>query len=219
MFVSMKLGTDILEKKSRVTQVTLLFFLLLATSCSTSTRQLFFDIPQPSAAELAEQRRLDQEQREQTLDLLEDQDKDKKSLFSGAFDDNLPRPAIESLSSWEQALEMLPKDYKKDADWAAAVEQGVVRPRTGADPTALFAAAFKYDFIIAADKPKNEAYFPHSAHTAWLGCKNCHMKLYPYKRNPAKMKEMKKGASCGTCHGKNKVAFSLSQCKRCHLNR
>jgi len=78
---------------------------------------------------------------------------------------------------------------------------------------------FKYDFIIQSDKPRNEAYFPHSAHTEWLGCKNCHISLYPYKRNPATMKEMKKGESCGNCHGKENVAFALRQCKRCHLNR
>ena len=194
----------------------LLFFcLLISVSCSTGTRQLFFDIPPPSKVKLAEQARLQAEL--EAVDLPEQED-NQFSMFQ-ALDNNQPRPEIESLNSWEDVLEILPKDYKKKADWSAALEQGIVRPRPGEDPRALLATIFQYDFIIAAEKPKNEAYFPHSAHTEWLGCKNCHMTIYPYKRNPATMKEMKKGASCGTCHGKDNVAFSLKQCKRCHLNR
>jgi c(7)-type cytochrome triheme protein len=65
---------------------------------------------------------------------------------------------------------------------------------------------------------EDDAYFPHSSHTQWLSCKNCHMTIYPFRRNPATMKEMKKGKSCGVCHGKKKVAFSLKACGRCHLN-
>jgi c(7)-type cytochrome triheme protein len=188
-------------------------FIVIVVSCSTKTKQLFFDIPPPSQRELAEQARLEAE-----LEAANQpqQENTELSIF-GALDDGQPRPEIESLDSWEQVLEKLPKDYKKKADWSAAIEQGLVRPRPGADPSTLLATAFKYDFIIAAEKPKNEGYFPHSAHTQWLGCKNCHTSIYPYKRNPATMKEMRAGASCGTCHGK--VAFSLKQCKRCHLNR
>ena len=193
----------------------LLFFCLLiaVASCSTKTRQLFFDIPPPSPRELAEQARLQAE-----LEAANNPEAEKANApMFGLYDESQPRPAIESLSSWEDVLETLPKDYKKTADWSAAIEQGIVRPRPGADPRTLLATSFQYDFIIATEKPKNEGYFPHSAHTQWLGCKNCHASIYPYKRNPAKMKEMRAGASCGKCHGN--VAFSLKQCKRCHLNR
>ena len=194
-----------------------LFCIMFVFSCSTSTRQLFFDIPEPSAEELAEKAQLEQQRREAVLAQLDNQPTDAKSLMSSEFDPDQPRPDIESLKTWEQVLEALPKDYKKKTDWVAAFEQGLITPRSGPDPMSKYAAAFRYDFIIEAEKPKNEAYFPHSAHTQWLGCKNCHVALYPYKRNPATMKEMRKGASCGVCHGK--VAFSLKQCKRCHLNR
>jgi c(7)-type cytochrome triheme protein len=196
-----------------------LFCLVIAVSCSTKTKQIFFDIQPPSAEELAERAQQDEAEREATLDALETQQTDTKSIFPVANDDNQPRPPIEGILDWETALEMLPKDYKKKADWSAALEQGVIRPRSGADPLSAYAAIFQWDFIIEAEKPKNEAYFPHSAHTRWLSCKNCHTAIFPYKRNPATMKEMKNGASCGTCHGKKNVAFSLSQCKRCHLNK
>jgi c(7)-type cytochrome triheme protein len=216
--MQIRLGS--LSTGTRTTRVVLvLFCLIIAVSCSTKTRQVFFDIQPPSAEEQAEKARQDAERREATLDALDNQQLDSKTLFSGNMDDKQPRPAIEDTLDWEKALEMLPKDYKKKADWSAALDQGIVRPRSGPDPLSQYAAIFQWDFIITAEKPKNEAYFPHSAHTKWLGCKNCHMAIFPYKRNPATMKEMRTGVSCGTCHGKNNVAFSLSQCKRCHLNR
>jgi c(7)-type cytochrome triheme protein len=192
----------------------LLFFCIsISVACSTSSKQLFFDIPPADPQKEAEQARQAAELEAATTP----KDKSTQSSMFGVLDDGQPRPPIESIGTWEEALELLPKDYKKKADWSAALKQGVVRPRPGADPKTVLATAFKYDFIIASDKPKNEGYFPHSAHTEWLSCNNCHMSIYPYKRNPASMKEMRAGASCGTCHGK--VAFSLKQCKRCHLNR
>jgi c(7)-type cytochrome triheme protein len=196
-----------------------LFCLLIAASCSTSTRQLFFDIQPPTAAEIAEKNRQENARRGAVVAEGVQQYEDSKSFGSAQKYDNQPRPEIESATTWEQVVELLPKDYKKKTDWAAAVEQGLIRPRTGMDHTSEYVKAFQYDFIMPSEKPKNEAYFPHSAHTAWLNCKNCHMTIYPYKRNPATMKEMRNGASCGTCHGKNNVAFSLSNCKRCHLKR
>jgi c(7)-type cytochrome triheme protein len=181
------------------------FLGLVLVSCSSSTRSLFFDI-QPSKPKPIE-----------TEETQTPAANTQTPGLSFVIDQNGERPSIEDATNWEDALEMLPKDYKKKADWSAALDQGLVRPRTGTDPLSQYATMFQYDFIIASEKPKNEAYFPHSAHTEWLGCKNCHTAIYPYKRNPATMKEMRKGASCGTCHGN--VAFSLKQCKRCHLNR
>jgi c(7)-type cytochrome triheme protein len=210
--------TNNTKKRNRVTFVALFFFsLLLTVACSTSTKRLFFDVTPPSAEELAAEARLEALRSGELQDEQYQQNTDQKALFPGLSADNSPRPEVESFKKWEEVLEFLPKDYKKKTDWSAAVEQGLVRPRTGADPLAQLASSFKYDFIMTAEKPKNEAYFPHSAHTAWLGCKNCHMTIYPYKRNPATMKEMRKGVSCGNCHGN--VAFSLKQCKRCHLKR
>ena len=188
----------------------LVFFTALSlVACNSKTMELFFDIPPPKPkTEIPEE-----------IETPVKQDIGFPGCGTGSIpgDSGLEPLPIEDLTTWEEVLEMLPKDYKKKADWSAAVKQGIVRPRTGTDPKTQLASAFKYDFIIAAEKPKNEAYFPHSAHTEWLGCKNCHMTLYPYKRNPASMKEMRAGASCGACHGK--VAFSLKQCKRCHLQR
>jgi c(7)-type cytochrome triheme protein len=135
------------------------------------------------------------------------------------LDDSAPRPEIESVKEWDKVKRMLPKDYKKNIDWSNALNEGLIRPRVGKDPRALWASFFQWDFTIEGEDAEDDAFFPHSAHTEWLGCKNCHNpELYPYRRNPATMKEMKRGASCGACHGKKKVSFSLKACDRCHLN-
>lgn len=191
------------------------FMGVLLVSCSPKYRDLFFDLP-PAKPKLQV---VEEEQPAMQPLIYQPQAITQPGMWAGLnpLDPEAGPAPIEEAKTWEQALEILPRDYKKKADWSAALEQGVVRPVGGADPRALYATMFKYDFIIANKKPKNEAYFPHSAHTEWLGCKNCHMTLYPYRRNPATMKEMKKGASCGACHGK--VAFALKQCKRCHLQR
>ena len=180
------------------------FALLFFVACSPASRQLFFDVPPPEEAEPVQAAGNTAQQVNQ-------------DGFNGIAD-NKPPPAIESVLDWNTAQAELPEHELGGVDWPAALEQGLVRPRPGADPRAAEAAAFKYDFVIEAKKPKFNAWFPHSAHTGWLGCRNCHnLELYPAKRNPAKMKDMRKGKSCGACHGK--VAFSLKQCKRCHLNK
>ncbi|ODB85899.1 hypothetical protein A3194_13890 [Candidatus Thiodiazotropha endoloripes] len=195
--------------------------LLLISSCSTESKQVFFDIQPPTAKELAEQ-----ELKRQTA-LIEAQTKGLKAGQSANFSagyfqqpaDTGPRPEIESIKEWERVEEILPKDEEDNVDWSMALKQGMIRPRAGKDPRALWARAFQWDFIIPGEEREDDAFFPHSAHTEWLGCKNCHNPtLYPYRRNPATMKEMKRGASCGACHGKKKVSFSLKACDRCHIN-
>jgi len=202
----------LLKLVTRAMQIALvLFFLAIIPSCSNKTMSLLFDVPPPKP---------ETESTTDPTEALQQAPATTDSLLQAfAAEPNAEKLPIEDVLDWQQAQEMLPKDYKGKVDWSAALEQGLIRPRSGDDPKSPYASLFKYDFIMQSEKPKNEAYFPHSAHTEWLGCKNCHLTIYPYKRNPATMKEIKKGESCGTCHGKENVAFSLRQCKRCHLNR
>ena len=185
-----------------------LFLVVFVIACSAKTRSIFFDIPPPSREELAQQ----QFEAQQAAVAA---GTSNGSAFQ-AVEEEAERPAIESAETWEEARSQLPEHALGGVDWVKAQEDGLVRPRPGPDsPDAKYAAAFKYDFIIEGKKPKFNAIFQHSAHTGWLGCENCHTSLYPYKRNPARMKDMRKGESCGACHGP--VAFNLKQCKRCHL--
>jgi c(7)-type cytochrome triheme protein len=185
------------------------FALLFLAACSPGTRQLFFDIPPPSEEELRTKQQPEGNANAQNAS----RDPDDWGEIAA---DSGERPAVEGVRDWETAQAQLPEHELGGVDWPVAIEQGLIRPRSGADPTAADAAVFKYDFMIEAKKPKFNAWFPHSAHTPWLGCQNCHGKLFPLRRNPTSMKEMRKGESCGSCHGK--VAFSLKQCKRCHTS-
>lgn len=189
----------------------LLFCLTVAASCSSSTRQFLFDIPPPKEEEGASQA-----QQKAVGSQAGVQQKTAVSSGSGAVAINLPTPDIEKHLSWEKVQQELPAHELGGIDWSAALEAGLVGPRTLGDPLAADAAAFKYDFIIEGKKEKFNALFPHSAHTGWLGCENCHTAVFPLRRNPTRMKDMRKGESCGRCHGG--VAFSLKQCKRCHIN-
>ncbi len=184
----------------------ILFGLTVVTACGNKAMTLFFDVPPPkpeAPVEVKNEKPRSAQASPEALGYVEDS--------------NAERPPIEAVTTWKQALEMLPTDKKKRVNWSQAVRDGIIKPRALA-PKDLGAKAFKMDFFIQAEKPKNDAWFPHSAHTEWLGCKNCHnVNLYPYRRNPVKMKQIKKGESCGACHGK--VAFSLKSCKRCHTNK
>lgn len=89
---------------------------------------------------------------------------------------------------------------------------------------AIIAAAarvFASDVMDIVFNAKNggTVIFSHKIHlgtkTINDDCALCHEKLYRAKsKRPVTMAEMEKGKSCGGCHGS--IAFSLSQCGRCH---
>jgi c(7)-type cytochrome triheme protein len=64
-----------------------------------------------------------------------------------------------------------------------------------------------------------EAAFSHDFHLQTYKCADCHTKIFPYKAISLKtsMADMEKGKSCGTCHNKDKDAFSVKgDCEKCH---
>lgn len=59
--------------------------------------------------------------------------------------------------------------------------------------------------------------FSHTKHTVWNGCELCHPDIFVgIKKGATKysMVEIFEGKYCGVCH--DKVAFPLTDCKRCH---
>jgi c(7)-type cytochrome triheme protein len=195
------------KRASAPRYVLVLFSLFLISSCSSKSLSLLFDIPvteetQEESADAASPGQLAAEGRTKAATLL-----------SGEQDAD--RPAIEETLDWDEAQAMLPKDAFGQVDWVAAVRDGVIRPQA-LDPEDRLAEAFKLDFFLKNDNPLFEAYFPHSVHTQWLGCKNCHTAIFPYRDNTMTMAEIFQGKYCGTCHGK--VAFALTACARCHTS-
>jgi c(7)-type cytochrome triheme protein len=182
------------------------------SGCSDETLDFFFDIPPPSEAEKAAEAARAREKAAAEA---------KAARRAAAGDGQLPPedegepPAIEAVKTWEQAAEMLPKDDMDQADWVAALEEGIVKPREAINgPRRGTTAFFKFDFFLPGPDPSFDAFFPHSAHTEWLVCESCHPKIFPRRGTEITMDEVFGGEYCGKCHGT--VAFGLDACARCH---
>ena len=186
---------------------------LALVSCSPAARSLFFDIPEPGPEPVAGPETTDQAGAQQQPPGSAPGLQTSPQHLADVEEN---RPPIEAALTWEEALEQLPKDDMGQPDWVAALRDGVIMPRA-MDSDDRRAELFKLDFFLKGPNPMFDAYFPHSSHLQWTGCDSCHPAVFKYKDNEISMAAINQGQYCGTCHGK--VAFSLKQCKRCHLNR
>ena len=121
------------------------------------------------------------------------------------------------------ALDVLPLDgITGRVNWTVAVTQGLIAPRPSIDPKIEDQPPLDLNIFIEAKVPlMANVIFPHSIHTYWLSCANCHPKIFLPEAgaNPISMNEIWEGKWCGRCHGK--VAFSpfmpRGNCTRCHI--
>ncbi len=193
--------------------------LLLAVACSDETLSLFFDIPAPTAAEQAAAER-EQAAAEAKAKAIAEKKAGGPNLTAAEAaakkaEEEAERPAIESVKSWEEAEKLLPKDQDDGVDWVAALRKGVVKPRAAIDgPGNPQANIFKWDFYFPGPEPEEDAYFPHSTHTEWVGCESCHPRIFRNREITVVMDRIFEGEYCGVCHGT--VAFPLESCARCH---
>lgn len=128
--------------------------------------------------------------------------------------------AIEQTLHPDSVVQMLPRDHAGNIDWMAALNQGIIRPRTTlpGDSASLFVGTpfrFGFDFYLPGPVPMLDTYFPHSAHTQWVACQQCHGPIFKYQDNEMEMADVFAGEYCGECHGK--VSFPpMTGCERCH---
>lgn len=116
-----------------------------------------------------------------------------------------------------KALAGLPVDKKGAVDWMKALNSGIIIPRASLNNVAEKMEVFDLDIIMKNTKGMPNVKFPHSSHTRWLACVNCHNGIFIPKagENPINMTKIFLGQYCGVCHGK--VAFvPTSSCERCH---
>ena len=114
----------------------------------------------------------------------------------------------------------LPKDKFGLIDWVAVVKKGEIKPIGSLDPGKPDIPPFDMDIVIEAKGDfVNNVLFPHSDHTYWLSCENCHPAIFAMGKGKNKMSmvEISEGKWCGRCHGK--VAFPLTDCSRCHTKQ
>lgn len=125
-------------------------------------------------------------------------------------------PGLPYLQNPREALSTLPVAKSGDyVDWVAALRSGAIQPRATVRSTGSM-DLLDLNVELADTKNMPVVTFPHLIHTEWLGCKNCHDKIFVAKRgaNPMSMADIFAGKACGRCHGK--VAFPLNQCFVCH---
>ena len=131
---------------------------------------------------------------------------------------NPASPAVKQLQAPGEALSKLPAGTSGNlVDWGAALQQGLIAPRAGADPkSGTTATVFDNDILLNLKGSMPPVRFPHRAHTQWLDCSNCHSELFQMKSGASQISKlrMQDGEQCGVCHGA--VAFPLTDCKRCH---
>jgi len=130
------------------------------------------------------------------------------------------RASMKTLPGEPPALNGLPKDTEGRVNWTASVMGGFINPRGTLDPKDKEKPPLDLNIFIEAKVPlMANVIFPHSIHSYWLKCSNCHPKIFLPETgaNPITMDEIWKGKWCGRCHGK--VAFTFwprANCLRCH---
>lgn len=129
-------------------------------------------------------------------------------------------PEIERTLDPDSVVAMLPRDHAGNIDWMAALRQEVIRPRNGIDgprESAPDAFEFGFDFYFPGPNPMFDAFFPHSAHTEWLSCAQCHPRIFKTRPVEIQMADVFAGRYCGECHGT--VAYPvMTGCERCHTD-
>ena len=137
----------------------------------------------------------------------------KQLLESGIY--SADNESLVTLQSPTVALEGFPTNRRHEIDWVKALDDGLIEPRANIDGTEQM-ESMDMDVVMEQTAMMPFVTFPHSAHTKWLTCENCHTEIFePVKNgNPITMGKILKGEYCGRCH--DRVAFSLFVCEKCH---
>ena len=135
--------------------------------------------------------------------------------------DGIHDPANQSVKQLQapgDALSKLPASNSGDlVGWGAALKQGLIAPRAGADPkSGTTATVFDNEILLNLKGSVPPVLFSHRAHTLWLDCGSCHSELFQMKSGASQISKLRiqDGEQCGVCHGA--VAFPLTDCKGCH---
>ena len=125
-------------------------------------------------------------------------------------------PDYPILQKTNEALGGLELDNKGAVDWMKALNSGFITPRADLMGEGKM-EVLDMDIFMKNTKGMPYVKFPHSSHTRWLACSNCHDKIFIPKAgaNPVSMTKIFRGQYCGVCHGQ--VAFITTfSCERCH---
>jgi c(7)-type cytochrome triheme protein len=116
----------------------------------------------------------------------------------------------------EEATSHLPYDAVGFPDWMRALREGLIQPRSSLSGKGEM-EILNLDIIMKNTKEMPYVRFPHSSHTMWLACSNCHPDPFiPIAGSTSiRMADIFRGQYCGKCH--DRVAFvTFFSCTRCH---
>ena len=123
----------------------------------------------------------------------------------------------EALQPPRESFSALPKGKSGNyVDWVQALDKGKIEPRFDRiDPKAQ-PVIMDLKIVREVKGSMPDVVFPHKQHSQWLDCSNCHPAIFTPQKgaNQMSMAAILLGQGCGVCHGK--VAFSVSECRRCH---
>jgi len=116
-----------------------------------------------------------------------------------------------------EAFAGLPKSRSGNyIDWSRAIEDELLVPRYDIQNPDAKPIVLDLNIVREVKGSMPDVVYPHKLHTQWLDCANCHPAIFiPMKgANQISMASILLGEKCGVCHGK--VAFPVSECRRCH---
>lgn len=125
-------------------------------------------------------------------------------------------PDRKFLQPYGEATRNLPHDAVGFPDWMRALREGAITPRAGISGKESM-DVLDLDIVMRNTKGMPNVLFPHSSHTMWLACSNCHPAPFvPVAgANQINMADIFRGRFCGMCH--DRVAFvTFFSCNRCH---
>jgi len=101
-------------------------------------------------------------------------------------------------------------------DWVKSLEEKKIQPRYDRNDPDAKPIVMDLNIVHEVKGSMPNVVYPHKQHTEWLDCSNCHPAIFlPQKgANNISMAAILLGEKCGVCHGK--VAFPVSECRRCH---
>jgi c(7)-type cytochrome triheme protein len=101
-------------------------------------------------------------------------------------------------------------------DWVSSLAESKITPRFDRNDPNAKPMVMDMNIVREVKGSMPDVVYPHKQHTEWLDCSNCHPAIFvPQKgANQISMAAILLGQKCGVCHGK--VAFPVSDCRRCH---
>lgn len=151
-------------------------------------------------------------------------------LLKKKLSKNLP-PVEDGIHDPKNAASILlqtPKDGMKGfvksrfgnrVDWVKTLSQQIINPRASLEDPTEEMEIMELNVVRVPVGSMPKVVYPHDRHTAWLACENCHEDIFIMEAgaNDISMELILRGEKCGVCHGK--VAFPISQCRKCHSLR